>query len=100
MLEIFDPHKTPLLTSSLLSLSKMFLNIKEQKFSVQFSDGPVTMEAKWLIMNIFLWRPLVRRGFPIEKRHSIYQGLVTSKIIAARQTEIYLDVLAHYKSRD
>lgn len=99
MLEIFDPHKTPLLTSSLLSLSKMFLNIKEQKFSVQFSDGPVTMEAKWLIMNIFLWRPLVRRGFPIEKRHSIYQGLVTSKIIAARQTEIYLDILAHYKKQ-
>jgi len=95
MTHIFNPITTPLIAAESLALSKILQANKEQIFTVPLEDGTITMSAKWLIVNIFLWRPLVRRSQPVAKRHTFYDGLITSSRIAAQQTEIYTDVIIH-----
>jgi hypothetical protein len=94
MIESFDPRTIPLFPADSLALSKRLLSIKDQMFSIQLADIVVTMSAKWLMVNIFTWRPLVRRGLPIEQRHTLCDGLVTSVRLAEIETEIYNDVIA------
>ena len=79
-----------------LALSRALLDGKEQEYVVELADGPLVITAKWLMVNIFLWRPLVSRGLPVEKRHVVFDGLVTSKRLAKIQTMIYKDVIGQY----
>lgn len=93
MTETFHPNAIPLTASGSLGLTRTLHAIKEQPFSVPLADETIIMPAKWLMVNLFLWRPLARRGMPIGTRHTLRDGLLTSARIAAQQTEIYNDVI-------
>lgn len=97
MTELFYPNSVPLTATGSLSLSRTLLMIKGQEFLVQLTDEPLLVKAKWLMVNIFLWRPLVRRGLPVCKRHTLREGLVTTKTLATIETRIYADVRNHYR---
>lgn len=99
MIESFYPNNIPLFASGSIEFSKTLISIKEQQFQVHLVDGHIIMQAKWLMINIFIWRPLIRRGLPVEKRHMILTGLITPKIIASRMTEIYDDVVSTFHSQ-
>jgi len=97
MIESFDPRSIPLLAAELLTLSRQLLAIKDTLISVSLVDGELILPAKELMVNIFMWRPLVRRGLPIEKRHTVHNELVTASRLAEIETVIYNDVVAHAK---
>ena len=99
MLESFYPSNIPLLVTNSLDLSRMLFQNKEKEFLVHLADENFVIKAKWLMVNIFLWRPLVKRNLPVEKRHTHYKGLITPKSIALQQTEIFNDVIKTYSSQ-
>lgn len=76
-----------------MELVKHLQEIRNTEFTVPLADGPVTMSARWLCINIFFWRPLVKRGFPVEKRHTALGGLLNKAVLAKIQTEIYNDTI-------
>lgn len=99
MLAVFHPHTIPLMAHSCLDLSQTLLEIKETEFEVPLADVTLILKAKWLMVNIFLWRPLVKRGLAVQQRHTLYEGLVSKKTIARVMTEIYKDVVDHVKAQ-
>ena len=96
MVEEFRPENIPLTAISSLNLSRFLLSIKESDFLVTLSDGPLIIKAKWLMINIFMWRPLVRRNLPVLRRHTLHDGLFTMKVLANIKTNIYEDVVGGY----
>lgn len=93
MLEIFDVNTIPLTMQGSLDLVQYLHTVRNQSFLVNLSDGQVTMNGRWLSVNVFLWRPLVKRGYPVSKRHSVWEGLLTKEVLANIQTEIYNDAI-------
>ena len=54
----------------------------------------ISLPAKELIFNIFLWKPLIRRNLPIVKeRHLFHDEDFTSEMICRINTEIFMDVI-------
>jgi len=96
----FDPHTIPILAKDSLQLTRTLLAVRQQEFTVTLDDGPLVITGKWLMVNIFLWRSLVKRGLSIQQRHTLFQGLVTKERLAKVQTEIYNDVIQHYQQRN
>lgn len=94
MIDVFEPTMIPLTAEGSLALSLQLRDIKEQIITVKLNDTTVSMAAKWLSVNIFIWRPLVRLGLPVESRHTMTSGLVTKQRLAELQTIIYKDVIA------
>ena len=93
MTEVFDPNNVPMVAGSSLDLTRRLLAVKDEMFAVPLADGTVLMPAKWLMVNIFLWRPLVRRGIPVEKRHTLNGGLITANRLADWMTVVYVHVV-------
>lgn len=91
--EPFNVNNIPLTMGGTMDLVRYLHTIRNQEFIVDLADGPLIMTGRWLSVNIFLWRPLVKRGYPVSKRHSIWQGLFTKEILAQISTEIYNDVI-------
>jgi hypothetical protein len=95
MTQTFDIRSIPLTASGSLTMSRDLLRGRQEDFTIDLADGPLVIKGKWLMVNIFVWRPLVKRGLPIERRHTLHEGLVTKEVLARIQTEIYNDVIAH-----
>ena len=93
MTDVFEPKNIPLMAASSLALSKQLLADKEHIFQVTLADGVINIPAKWLIVNLFTWRPLIRRNMTVAMRHTMCDGLVTSRRLATIQTAIYDDVV-------
>ncbi len=84
------------LSDSLLTDSTdMLIEHADTMFSVTLSSGPFEMEGRWLLINLILWRPLIKRGMPIEQdRHLFYKEPYTDSTVRIRiHTEIVNDTL-------
>ena len=68
---------------------------KDTVFTVTVQNCTLSFEGKWLLPNIILWRPLLKRGLPIEDRHIVYDEDLTEKCIKRINDEIYMDVRHH-----
>lgn len=93
MAEIFNVTTIPLTMEGSLELVRYLHSVRNQEFLIELNDGPVVMTGRWLSVNIFLWRPLVKRNYPVTKRHTITEGLITKEVLAKIQTEIYNDTI-------
>ncbi len=93
MSEPFALETVPLFGVSSLALSRQLLANKETLYTIPLADGPLTVAGKWLMVNIFLWRPLLARGMPVQRRHTLHSGLVTKERLAGVFTEIYNDAM-------
>jgi hypothetical protein len=93
MPETFPIHSIPLMLEGTLELVKHLYARRNEPFLVELADGTVQTTGRWLTVNAFLWRPLVKRGYRVEKRHSWFSGLLTKEVLANIQTEIYNDVI-------
>lgn len=72
--------------------SPELIKVPETVFTVELVDGPINIEAKWLVFNIHFWKPLIRRNLPITKRHLFYKTLLSKKEIQRINHEIFKDV--------
>lgn len=53
------------------TLNRILYAIEDEIIDVKLSDGIVSMTAKKLILNIFLWRSLLKRGVTVTHDHII-----------------------------
>ena len=90
---MFDITSIPLTLEGSMELVKRLYDNRNQRFLVPLHDGVIETTGRWLTVNIFLWRPLVKRGFSVERRHSIFSGLLTKEVLARIHTQIYNDVI-------
>lgn len=71
------------------------VNNPDVVYTIPTTTGPYRIKAKWLLLNVLLWYPLIRRNLPIDiKRHGIVDTVLSKGRIAEVLTEIIDDVLA------
>lgn len=68
---------------------------RDVHYHVALANEELTMEGKWLLVNVILWRPLIARGLPIERRHVAYDVELTNDVIQRIDSEIYRDIILH-----
>ncbi|CAK9253468.1 unnamed protein product [Sphagnum jensenii] len=98
MVETFDLRTIPLVQEGSLALSRRLFDHRNTVFAVALNDGVIEITGRRLMVNIFVWRPLVKRNMTVEKRHSLLNGLFTAQALADVQTEIYNDVVERQKA--
>lgn len=97
---IFDLGMIPQDREGTVELAKYLQHHRNTDYLVKLHDGDVATTGRWLCVNVFIWRPLLKRGFPIEKRHAVFSGLATKEVFANIATEIYNDTIDIYRSRN
>lgn len=75
------------------SCPEKYLAAGSTQFTVTTTDGPVMLHGPRLLFNAILWRPLLTRNLPIEKRHVIAQDLVTNRSIEVVHDAIVDDII-------
>ena len=73
---------------------KPFVDDLNSLIALPLADGTFVVEAKWALINMFFWRPLVRRGLPILKKHLFHNTALSKKEIKRINHEIYKDARA------
>lgn len=66
---------------------------KDEIVSVLVDGHPVDIAMKWLSFNLIFWKPLVRRGLPIKKKHLFHNECVTDSAIQRIQNAIMDDII-------
>lgn len=69
---------------------------KDTMFTIDVQNRTLTMEGKWLLPNIILWRPLLKRNMPVFDRHIVYNEDMTEKCIQRINDQIYIDVRQYF----
>lgn len=65
---------------------------KNEVFTVDVQGRQLTLEGKWLLPNIILWQPLLKRGMPVDDRHIVYDEDFTEQCIKRINDAIYDDI--------
>ena len=76
------------------TLSRYFVEHPTDIFEVELADGIVHLKGAWMFFHVHLWKPLVRRGLPVLKKHLVRGTMFTSSEERRIRHEIYLDVMA------
>ena len=74
-------------------VDELILN-KETIYTIPMVEGPVNMEGKWLLPNVLLWAPLIRRDLPVRMEHFYRDEPFTDGVQIRIHTAVYRDVLA------
>lgn len=81
---------TPALPS--VGATQYLIANKDSMFSVELSFGMIEMPGRWLLLNLVMWKPLVRRALPILEKHVRTSGFFTKDTIAEINNAILDDV--------
>lgn len=79
-----------------------FLDHKDDLFSLQCEDGEAILNGRWMLLNIMLCMPLIKRRRPISRdKHLMLSGIYDAKAHAERETQIVRTLESYgYDRRD
>lgn len=71
-----------------------FIADKNRLYEILIDDQPYVIEAKWLLVNLIFWAPMIRRNLPIKKTYLIHNEYVKDSVRVRVHTEMYNDAIA------
>lgn len=96
MPEIYDPSRA--LTEDWRTY---FVERRHETFILQCVEGDVEIKGNWMLLNIMMIMPLIKRLRPISRdKHLMLSGIYTNKEHAKRLTEISLSLEEMGYTRD
>lgn len=96
MAEIYDPIQA--LSTDWRSV---FVSRKDDLFILPCEDGDVTLNGRWMLLNIMLTMPLIKRRRPINgAKHLITRGIYDNSSHAAATTQIAKSLVEAGYSRE
>ena len=82
--EFYDPQ-----TALTTDWRTFFYNNRNKMFSIPCVEGDIIIQGNWLLLNIMLCMPLIKRHRPISRdKHMMLEGIYTATEHAKRETEI------------
>jgi hypothetical protein len=79
-----------------INYDQEFVTNKEVIYTVHLEDITVNIEAKYLLLNVYFWKSLVKRKLPIKKKHLFHNTMLSGKEIQRINNNVYLDIKAAY----
>lgn len=70
-----------------------FVRDRDVLYTVALEDATITLEGKWLLINMALWRPLVKFGLPVGTRHLFHNEDFTKAVRVRISDVIYKECI-------
>lgn len=95
MPELYDPQLA--LTSDWRSF---FVARRKDRFLLPCEDGAIELPGNWMLLNIMLTMPLIKRNIPINReKHLHLSGIFNTKVSSAIETRVVETLEAHGYTR-